>query len=513
VIGAVYRRAPSNFLRAESGAYLISAHCDAQTRSAARAELVRYSWNGHYTPLAFLAEFGAARLIGTNGTLWRARQIFVLAAAVAGVFAFSCAAASRLGVPRSAAIAMSTAVAASVAFQPPMLDFISWPFMVLQLLWIGCAAVVMYALVRFGGAPSEKRWLLIAALCACGSVHISGLGLILVGACAAVLGGILLIVWRGKAGDSQRDTRVIGTVLIVMLALTLLHVWATLYLDYAPAAAAADQFSPERLALLFGFVWQFAIAGLTSFVPTLAATPNRGVFAHLWPVGVALIAGLVTAVIALWRRAAARQDDERRMTAFVLHTFSISAFCVLVLLVLVRVHTKGIAELGNELANFTWGPRYVIPLHTVLLASAAAIASSFARYAPRAGSVIFCSIALAALLAQSAFQRTAAKHLLPQTMISHDAAWALVLDTVRECRAQQLPVPDVPLGALAQEFADTTLRKVEPLLRRDLRLPASEAIEMIAWADYVAGNRERYRGVAALKRLERKLGLLPKKSR
>jgi hypothetical protein len=510
VITAVYHRVPSNFLRAESGSYLISSHADAQTRRAAAKELVRYSFNGHYTPLAFLAEFQAARFIGTNGTLWRARQILALAIATAGVFAFSRAAAARLGASAAAATAVGVAISASVAFQTAMFDFISWPFMVLQLLWIACAALVMHALVRFACAPTEKRWLLIAASAAYGSAHISGLGLVLVGATAVVMGGVLLIVHRDHSAGARSSVRLTATVVALVVVLTAFHVWLTLRLDYAPRPAADGQLAPERLQMLLGFLWQFAVAGVTSFFPTAVATPSGRTAAHLWPFGIALLLGSACAIALAWRRAA-RLRGERAMTAFALHGFSIGAFWVLATLVLLRVRVTGLADLGNELANFTWGPRYIIPLHTTLLGAAIAGAAFIAKRAPRGAAAALYAFAIAAAIAQLSFQRTSAKHLLPQTMISHDAAWQLVLETVRECRAQQLPAPDVPLAPLAQEFADTTLRSVEPLVRYDLGLRPDEPLATIPWAEYADGDRERYRAVPALKRLQRKLGLLPSK--
>ena len=509
VIGAVYRRVPSNFLRAESGWYLVHSHADDATRRAAAKELASYSFNGHYTPVAFLAEFQMARWIGTNGTLWRARQILALAVAAAGVFAFATAVARRFGVPCAASAAIGLALGASVAFQPAMIDFISWPFMILQLVWIALAALVLYALVRFGCAPAETRWCAVAAGTAYASLHISGLGLVLVGATAAVGAGMLLIVLREESTIHQRSARQIGAMLGLMLALTALHVWLTLRLDYAPAPAVDAQLAPARMQLLFGFVWQFAIAGAVSFLPTVSAAPNGAAFAFLWPCGVALLPAFAVAIAALWRRAVARQDQET-MTSFVLHTFSIAAFCVLVLLVLVRVRTRGMPELGVELANFTWGPRYIIPLHTALLGSGLAAACSFARHAPRAATATLCALALAAAVAAS--QPISDRKLPPQATISHDGAWALLLEMVRECRAQNLPVPDVPLGALAQEFADVSLRRVEPLVRHDLQIPAGDAIEILPWPDYVGGDQQRYRAVQALKRLQRKLGLLPKKN-
>lgn len=509
VIGAVYRGVPSNFMRAESGWYLVHSHADAEARRAATAELVRYSFNGHYTPLAFLAEFQVARWIGTNGTLWRARQILALGVAVALVFAFSSAIARRAGIPRAASLAIGVALGASVAFQPAMFDFVSWPFMVLQLLWIACAAIVMNALVRFGWAPAETGWLAIAAVTAYGALHISGLGLVLVGATAAVGAGILLMILRDRRTRPSRVARRIATMLGLMLALTALHVWLTVRLDYAPAPAVPGQLAPARLQLLLGFVWQFAVAGTISFLP-LALKPAHGsTFGYVAVLGFALLIALAAATAVLWRRAAAPQDRQA-MTSFVLHTFSISAFCLLVALVVLRVRTAGLPTLAGELANFTWGPRYVIPLHTTLLGSALAASLWFGRRIPRAATATFTVLAIAATFV--AAQPLAAKKLSPQAMISHDLAWRLLLETVRECRAQRLPVPDVPLGALGQEFAEISLRSVEPLVRHDLQLPGSETIDIIPWGDYASGERHRYRAVPALKRLERKLGLLPENS-
>lgn len=508
VVFAVYRRSPSHFLRAESGSYLILSHSDAQTRRASEIELVRYSFNGHYTPLAFLAEFRIARLIGTNGKIWRARQIIVLALVAAGVFAFGRFVAGVFGVSASAASATAAALAASVAFQPQMFDFISWPFMILQLLWIGLALLVVSALLRFVAEPAAGRWLWIAAGAAYGSMHVSGLGLVLVGATAIVLGGILFIARRSGSPDFRPNTRLVSAALVAMLSLGAVHSGAMLLLEYGPPSPTPANASLDAARYFLGFFWQFAIAGLTSFLPAAVASTNGPTLAYLWPAGVLLLGALTWALAALAARASVRPDRER-LACFVLHAFSISAFCVLALLVVLRLRGVPAEELGDKLGNYTWGPRYVIPLHTTMLGSFAVLVASIGRRAPRAAAVGFSALAITAIVAQAEFQQRAARHLGPAASISHDAAWQLVLAAARECRAQNLPIPDVPLSALAQEFTETTLRSVEPLLRHDLKLRDGEAIEMIPWQEYTAAGRQRYRTVPALKRLERKLGLLP----
>jgi len=83
----VYRRAPMNFFRAESGWYLSNSHADAETQRKFKADFFSRSYAGHYTPFAFLAEFGTAKAFGTNGTLWRLRQLVAVAAIGALLFA------------------------------------------------------------------------------------------------------------------------------------------------------------------------------------------------------------------------------------------------------------------------------------------------------------------------------------------------------------------------------------------------------------------------------------------
>jgi hypothetical protein len=54
---------------------------------------------------------------------------------------------------------------------------------------------------------------------------------------------------------------------------------------------------------------------------------------------------------------------------------------------------------------------------------------------------------------------------------------------------------------------DEDARSFESLWRHDLHLKPEENIEIIPWEQYLAGDRERYRGVPSLRLLERKLGL------
>jgi hypothetical protein len=106
------------------------------------------------------------------------------------------------------------------------------------------------------------------------------------------------------------------------------------------------------------------------------------------------------------------------------------------------------------------------------------------------------------------YQASAYPLLAPLSRIEHSIAWKLIVDTARECRSAQLPIPNVPLGALTQEFADLDARMFEPLLRQELHLAAGENIEIVPWDQYLAADRKRYQAaVPSLPLLEQKLGV------
>jgi hypothetical protein len=94
IVAAVYRSAPINFLRSDSGWFLHEAHADEETRRAFEAGFFTQTYNGHYTPLAFLAELRIGRLLGTAGELWRTRQILALSG-VAAVLVWELEASAR----------------------------------------------------------------------------------------------------------------------------------------------------------------------------------------------------------------------------------------------------------------------------------------------------------------------------------------------------------------------------------------------------------------------------------
>ena len=75
----VYRHTQSNFLRAESGWYLLVSHSTPAVQHNFEKALLTKSFRGHYAPFGFLAEFVTSKLVGTHAGYWKWRQITVLA--------------------------------------------------------------------------------------------------------------------------------------------------------------------------------------------------------------------------------------------------------------------------------------------------------------------------------------------------------------------------------------------------------------------------------------------------
>src|SRR5947199_5945052 len=133
---AIYCRTPTAFLRAESGWYLYASHADEATQRRAEREFFTHSYDGHYTPLAFLAEFRMAKMAGTSRAFWRWRQILAVAVVGAAIFGLVVAVTRTLGLSRGQRLAIGGAMFALITFQPAMVDFVTWPFMILQLGWV-----------------------------------------------------------------------------------------------------------------------------------------------------------------------------------------------------------------------------------------------------------------------------------------------------------------------------------------------------------------------------------------
>jgi hypothetical protein len=482
LVAICYRNTQSAFLRAESGWYEFLSHSD--QRQHFLTYLLTYSYHGHYTPLAFAAEFELTRLVGPQELFWKWRQITVLAllATTISVFARRLARANRVSmIP---AVALGGGIAALFVFQPRMTEFVAWPFMVMQLGWIVLTVGALAALVQIAQGSEPLRWVWIAVACAYGSMHTTGLGLVTVGATAVAF---LLL----RNADYTKSRPVIRRQLIVALAamivLAAIHGACMYWLPNADLPAAMH----HRLEIkpVLGFVWMFLVSVFRSLIGANPVTADSvKLVSSQWLFGAAFLVVSALFVIRSIRIIRHSSLAEQRV-ALLLHLFSILAFVGVLVLIIARQLGDGSASQGG----FLMGPRYLVPVSFTLLGSVISLALSAARRArPWVITMLLIGVGITAYAAN---QRYAARDLStvdPRSTISHAKAWSLLVATAREARAAGLPVPNVPMDALTVEFYGWDLKLFEPLLSSELRLPPGEKIAFTSWDIFAAGIPEEY---------------------
>jgi hypothetical protein len=97
------------------------------------------------------------------------------------------------------------------------------------------------------------------------------------------------------------------------------------------------------------------------------------------------------------------------------------------------------------------------------------------------GGILNAGLTVYAIVGNLQYAASVYPKVQPRAMISHSNAWKSVVAMARECQRADLAIPNVPLGALTQEFDDWDLKLFEPLLRADLNAPPGTNLRFIAW--------------------------------
>ena len=121
-------------------------------------------------------------------------------------------------------------------------------------------------------------------------------------------------------------------------------------------------------------------------------------------------------------------------------------------------------------------------------------------------------LAVCAITGNLHYARHVYPKVTPKSMISHAHAWQAVLAMARECGRANLPIPNVPLDALTQEFEGWDLKLFEPLLRADLQVPSETNLQFLEWTGFVNELPDEYsRDVPSLGKVRKKLWLKTRK--
>jgi hypothetical protein len=212
-------------------------------------------------------------------------------------------------------------------------------------------------------------------------MHVVGYGLATVLAIAAIFVVALMGIHCGRLPLFVPVRRTLLVCLICLLVLAGIHAFLMEFLRHGPAIRASG--APVNAMAVFVFLaalFLSSIHGLVSFDPP--PSYNGQLPPNLWPWGLFLIILAVTS-LTLMARSCARRPTDTRLAYFVLHCFSVVAFCVFVLMCAARL----IAEPSpTGFHDYLLGTRYVVPASLLMFGSFAACAALLVRRAPRVAS-------------------------------------------------------------------------------------------------------------------------------
>lgn len=508
LLSVVYRRTPIAFLRAESGFYLWLSQSSELQQHRAQKEFVTQSYRGHWTPLAFLAEFWTTKLIGARGSAWHYRQLLLLAGVGVASLALASNISQSLGMRPHQQRSLAVAVCALFLFQPLMFEFIVWPFMGLQLMWMIFALVACLSCVQLANYTSHTRWIWIGAGAAYASLHMLGIGVVVTLATAGVFVFLIALSYRPDCvfKSVRRHLCVAATLLIL---LTCMHCLAMAVLLSQRNTAPIPSLTAGGLKLGLEFMLRFVFAGLESFTLSLYPVPNSSLLQPCddwryspkhWSLALVVCLGSACMVYALCRRAFLRPATNRVVRATVVLFCVIGVVAMVVLMLFRQIMSE--REPYGMLPFYIAIPRYIIPLQVFLVGPLILLASFFARRASTIFTYGCIAYAVGALVIQTQFQRSPTALLTPQSRVSHKKAWGKLVQAARECRAERLPLPNFSLTALTEEWPNTEVKMFVPLLQRELGVGQTEELELISLADYRSGERQAWKVTPAVPTFE-----------
>lgn len=489
----VYRKAPITFFRAETGHWLLIAHGPPEAQNILVREFWTTSSHGHYTPLAFTAEFFFTKLADTGSWLWRARQQGSVALVAAVFFVVVRSIAFMLRLSKRTAACVAAGLTAAFIYQPLVNQLVGWPFHIFQTAWLFLMLVTIAALLRVLENPEERKWIWIMAGSSYASMHVLGLG---VTTCAATIVAlsILLISTYQKIDIYKGQRGTLLQALVILLVVSAAHGVCMYWLIGPPRPAPAA-------AVPFG--WSHALGLLAVYplaIPTnfFGIAPSYGDIAitigSAWPYGVLILLAIGTG---LWffAQSTFSQRDPDSLTRFVLYSFSFVACIVFFGLIAMReIHEIG--ELNREFNEFLISPRYVIPFSLTILPSALLFVLPSLQRRQRFAAIVAIAFGIAAFVAHVHYIRVVSPRVLANNSIPHAKAWKLVVAMAQECRAAGLPIPNMSMYQLETNPHEPDLRYFEPVLHDSLHLPREERCLFVDWVQSRGPERARYDAAA-----------------
>lgn len=505
IVASSYDRTNITFLRAESGYYQFLAHAPPATQENLLRGFWKTSYKGHYIPIALTLEFAQTKLAGTSARYWKWRAVAAISLLAAALFGLGTAVASAFRIGSVAAYCISAGITALVVLQPLMIEFIAWPFETLFLGWMILSTVTLRALVGIVSDAKPRKWMWIAAGAAYGSMHWAGMGLATAAATSGVFALLLISMARGGFTSLGKYKRSLLVAFALLLFLSLCHaVCMSTLLPQSNIKLSTGPPAPLARPLL-GFLAVYPLfISHTLFAALPVPTDVVKTLQNAWPFGIATILFLPFVAINGLRHPP-QELTPRRAVMVVITTFVTIAYVVLVGTIAVRQ-----AREASPIPFFGYfvGARYVVPFTSVFFGAFVLAAFGLGARKTRAVSIASVILGVCAFMSQRQFATDVYPRLQPNSQLSHERTWSLIKAMAKESRLASLPVPNVPMGQLTQEFHDYDLKLFEPLLRHELGLQPQEHIEFVAIQEVLHARASEYAiNVPSFSRLRRSLRL------
>jgi hypothetical protein len=478
-IFALHRQMQPAVLRAETGFYQVIAH----TSPRHARTLVRGFWtkssHGHYTPLAFTAEFFFAKQAGLRPNWWRNRQLFLAGLLTFFLLGFIRSAVAKTRAPPLASTLLAAAATLILVAQPLMRDILEWPFHGLQVAWMIFAVATGWGLVRLPDSPNKNRLLWLIALLAYGSMHVLGLGLAVVTGTFAVFCLILLGTLTGSFCEFRPHVRTLAGTLAFLAILGSAHTCAMIMLNNVAANAST---TVAHSADWHGLVGLFALLPVSIFGGVFGTRLDprliNSVLHTAWPIGVAVVLAIGLFISVLFRRSQLVPCTQRSAA------LSLAMFSAVMLLTMVAMITmREIQEpTASGLYGYLIGARYVFPITVAWLGLALAAMMLLSARRLFFAAAVSGLLALGTIVAHVSYESQVRPKLAPLHGASHIQVWRNLVQIAREARAANLPVPNIPLQSLSGFFF-VDFKFLEPLLHDELHLPKEEHDSFLDWTE------------------------------
>lgn len=454
------------WLRAESGQYLIISSYDINSILSFMASRFSNSYNGHYTPILFNLEIVQSFILGTNEILWKIRQAmgFSLLSLVT-FMTFRSALQNNQGTVIASFVAFC--VTAVFMLQPLMLDLVSWPFMMMQILFIALFLLAAYHLISFGRTPAKASSLWLATACGYGTMHCLGTGVAVALSLIACLLVLLILSYcdHGELREQRRHLIWTLTALSILTSVHALMMLRTPDVDVSTTGVGIVE-AVRRLGGLFPAILFNSVRAM--WAPQGFPWPNAKAIGSDAVYGWAMISMLLAIGIHLLREYSLNPTGEKLSTLLV-YLYAVLTLLVIINLIVFRTSSNFDIEI---LLSYLIGGRYLILIGICLLVIVAVLGMNGRPWHSGLTVSLSIMIAITGLVGNFVFAREMMPSIWPNTLISHSKVWDAATAYVRQAVTAGGPVEDVNMDKVSIEFR-FRLSTFEPLLRRSLDLPDS----------------------------------------